>query len=161
MDKPDKKSGMTIWIDADACPRAIKEIVFRASERLRIMVHLVANRNLAVPQSPLVSMVRVAEDFNGADRYILEQVGESDLVVTADIPLAAEIVKKGAIAIDPRGDLYTSENVGERLSVRNFMQDLRAVGLVQGGCAELGAADRRKFAAALDSTLAQVLRRRS
>lgn len=159
MEKPEKQSEVRIWIDADACPKAIKEIAFRASERLQIMVYLVANRKLAIPESRLVTMVRVSKEFNEADHYILKQVRENDLVVTADIPLAAEIVQKGAIAIDPRGDLYTAENVGERLSVRNFMQDLRAAGLVQGGCGELGTADRRKFAAALDSTLAQVLRR--
>jgi len=159
VDKPDKKSGVTIWVDADACPKAIKEIVFRASERLQIMVCLVANRRLAVPQSPLVAMVRVSEEFNEADHYILQEVGKNDLVVTADIPLAAEIVKKGAIAIDPRGDLYTPENVGERLSVRNFLHDLRGAGLMQGGAAELGATDRRKFAAALDSTLTKTIRR--
>lgn len=149
---------MKIWIDADACPRVIKEIVFRASERLKIMVYLVANRPLAAPQSALVNTVCVAKEFNEADRYIAEQVTADDLVITADIPLAAEIVEKGALAIDPRGELYTSENVRERLSVRNFMQDLRSAGLVQGGPAEFSTVDRRKFAAALDSTLAQALR---
>jgi len=140
--------------------RAIKEIVFRAAERLKIMVYLVANRSLATPGSAWIKAVRVAKEFDEADRFIAEQVTAEDLVVTADIPLAAEIVKKGALALDPRGELYTAENVGARLSMRNFMQDLRSAGLVQGGPAELCAADRRKFAAALDSTLAQALRRR-
>lgn len=151
---------MKIWIDADACPKVVKEIVFRASERLKIMVYLVANRPLAVPRSALVKTVCVAKEFNEADRYIAEQVTANDVVITADIPLAAEIVEKGALGIDPRGELYTAENVRERLSMRNFMQDLRSAGLVQGGPAELSTVDRRKFAAALDSTLAQASRRK-
>lgn len=149
---------MRIWIDADACPRAIKEIVFRAAERLKIVIYLVANRPLAAPRSPFIKTVCVAKEFNEADHYIAEQVTDHDLVITADIPLAAEIVEKGALAIDPRGELYTAENVGARLSMRNFMQDLRSAGLVQGGPSEFSATDRRKFAAALDSTLAQALR---
>lgn len=152
------ESTMKIWIDADACPRVIKEIVFRASQRLRIRVCLVANRPLSVPNSSLVKMVRVAKEFDEADRYILRQMTSEDLVITADIPLAAEIVARGALAISPRGEVFTPDNVGQRLSVRNFMQELRSAGLVQGGPAEMATADRRKFAAALDSLLEKALR---
>lgn len=151
---------MKIWIDADACPKVIKEIVFRAAERLQLQVCLVANRPLAVPRSSLINMVRVAKEFDEADRYILQQVTRQDLVITADIPLAAEIVAKGAHAISPRGEVFTADNVGERLSVRNFMQEMRAAGLVQGGPPEMASTDRRKFAAAFDSLLVQILRGR-
>jgi len=144
---------MKIWIDADACPKAVKEIVYRASQRLRIEVVVVANRPLAVPKSALVSMVRVGSGFDAADHAIANQVAAGDLVITADIPLAAQVVAKAAGAIDPRGDPYTTENIGERLSVRNFMQDLRAAGLAPGGPPQFGSCDRHRFAAALDAHL--------
>lgn len=149
---------MKIWIDADACPKVIKEIVYRASERLTIQVSVVANRPLAVPRSALISMIRVGDGFDAADQAICLQVEENDLVITADIPLAAEVVAKGAIAIDPRGERYTPESIGERLSVRNFMQDLRAAGLTSGGPAQFSPTDRHRFAAALDSYLARTLK---
>ena len=144
---------MKIWIDADACPGVIKELVFRASERRGIPVCLVANRPLSVPPSPRITAVCVAREFNEADTYIVQNVAPHDLVITADLPLAAAVVQKGAIALNPRGDLYTEENVGSRLAVRNLMQDLRAGGLVQGGPAPLRETDRRKFAAAFNTVL--------
>ena len=149
---------MKIWIDADACPRVIKEIVFRASERLEIPVCLVANTGLAKHHSRLITSVVVADGFDVADDYIAEQATPQDLVITADIPLAARIVARDGVAIDPRGEVFTEDNVGERLSMRDLMHDLRAAGLVQGGPAQLGMTDRQKFASALDRLLTRMLR---
>lgn len=149
---------MTIWIDADACPRAVKDIVFRAAERLQLKVCLVANKGLAKHHTRLISSVMVPGDPDEADKYIAEYAAASDLVITADIPLAAKIVAKGTVAIDPRGTLYTDDNVGERLSSRDLMQSLRDEGLVQGGPGPFGAADRQRFASALDRTLTRMLR---
>src|ERR1035437_2092685 len=137
---------MKIWIDADACPRVIKEIVFRASERLDLPVLLVANKSLAKHDTRLVESVVVADGFDVADDYIAEHVAVDDLVITADIPLAARVVARGAIALDPRGELYTEENVGERLSMRDLMMELRAGGYVQGGPAQFNPSDRQRFA---------------
>lgn len=149
---------MKIWIDADACPRVIKEIVFRASERLQLPVCLVANKNLAKAHSRLVTSVLVADGFDIADDYIAEHAAPEDLVITADIPLAARIVDKGGVALDPRGELYTEENVGERLSIRDLMQELRGAGLAQGGPGQFGLVDRQRFASALDRTLTRMVR---
>jgi len=149
---------MTIWIDADACPRVIKEIVFRASERLNLPVMLVANQPLAKHHSRLVSSIVVSEGPDVADDYIAEHATPQDLVITADIPLAARIVAKGAVGIDPRGELYTEENVSDRLSVRDLMQSLRSEGLVQGGPAQFGMTDRQRFASALDRVLTRMVR---
>lgn len=149
---------MKIWIDADACPRVVKEIVFRAAERLRVEVCLVANQGLAKHHTRLVSSVVVAGGPDEADKHIAGHASAEDLVITADIPLAARIVEKGGTALDPRGDLYTGENVGERLSVRDLLQGLRDEGLVQGGPAPFGSADRQRFASALDRTLTRLLR---
>lgn len=151
---------MQIWIDADACPRVIKEIVFRASERLDIPVCLVANTSLAKHHSRLIATVEVAGGFDVADDYIAEHAAPGDLVITADIPLAARIVAVGAVGLDPRGELYTEENVGERLSVRDLMTELRGAGLVQGGPAQLGATDRQRFASSLDTILTRMLKGR-
>jgi hypothetical protein len=149
---------MTIWIDADACPRIIKEIVFRASERLQVPVRLVANKGLSKHHSRLVTSVVVADGFDAADDHIVEHAVAEDLVITADIPLAARIVANGGVALDPRGELYTEENVGERLSLRDLMQELRGAGMVQGGPAQLGLTDRQRFASALDRTLTRMLK---
>ncbi len=149
---------MKIWIDADACPRVVKEIVFRAAERLQVKVFLVANQGLAKHHSRLVSSVIVPGGFDEADKHIAEHASPVDLVITADIPLAAKVVEKGGVALDPRGELYTGENVGERLSLRDLMQGLRDEGLVQGGPAPFGPADRQRFASALDRTLTRMLR---
>ncbi|WP_305042855.1 YaiI/YqxD family protein [Geoalkalibacter sp.] len=144
---------MKIWIDADACPRVIKDIVYRASARLRIPVCLVANSDLSRSHSPLISSVRVTDGDNAADDYIVAHAAPTDLVITADIPLAARIVARDGVAIDPRGDVYSEDNVGERLSTRNLLNELREAGLVQGGPGRLGLTDRQKFASALDRLL--------
>lgn len=149
---------MRIWIDADACPRVIKEIVFRASERLDIPVCLVANTSLVKHHSRLIDSVLVEGGFDVADDYIAEHAAPDDVVVTADIPLAARIVAKGAVGLDPRGELYTEENVGERLSMRDLMMELRDAGMVQGGPAQFGATDKQRFASSLDTLLTRMLR---
>jgi len=151
---------MKIWIDADACPRVIKEILFKASLRLSVPVCLVANKSLAKHHSDLVTSIVVADGFDIADDYIAEHAGPDDLVITADIPLAARIVASGGVALDPRGELYTEENVGERLSIRDLMMELRSGGLIQGGPAQFNMTDRQKFASALDRLLTQMVRGR-
>ena len=151
---------MKIWIDADACPRVIKEIVFRASERLEVPVCLVANTGLVKHHSRLVTSVVVADAFDVADDYIAEHATPRDVVITADIPLAARIVEKGAVGLDPRGELYTEENVGERLSMRDLMQELRGAGVIQGGPAQFSTTDRQRFASSLDSLLTRMLKGR-
>jgi len=149
---------LRIWIDADACPRVIKEIVFRASRRLSLKVMLVANRSLAKHETGLVESVAVPEGFDQADDYIAEQMASDDLVVTADIPLAARVVERGGIALDPRGEVYSEENVGERLSMRDLMMELRSAGLVQGGPGQFGLTDRQRFASSLDRLLTKMIR---
>ena len=149
---------MKIWIDADACPRVIKDMVYRASERLKIPVCLVANSDLSRAHTRLVSSVRVKDGFDVADDYIAEHAEACDLVITADIPLAARVVEKGGVALDPRGELYTEENVGERLSMRNLMQELRSDGVLLGGPAQFGLADRQRFASSLDRLLTRMVR---
>ena len=149
---------MKIWVDADACPRTIKQIIFRASERLKLPVCLVANRDMPVPSSTLVTTVRVPADFEMADNYIVKHVKPEDIVITTDIPLAAEIVGKGAVAIHPGGDLYTEENIGERLSYRNFMHQLRSDGIMDDISSRQGTAGgsmsgRQLFADVLDALL--------
>jgi uncharacterized protein YaiI (UPF0178 family) len=145
---------MQIWIDADACPKAAKELVFRASARLNLPVCMVANRSMAVPLSPLIRLVRVKPGSDVADNYIVQHIAAADLVITADIPLAAQVVAKGAVALDPRGDLYTADTIGERLAVRNLMEELRWAGAVAGGPAAYSDVDRRHFAQALNRLLA-------
>lgn len=147
---------MKIWIDADACPRVIKEIVFRASQRQSLPVMLVANKCLARHRTGLIESVVVADGFDIADDYIAEQVAPEDLVITADIPLAARVVAKGGVALDPRGELYTVENVGERLSMRDLMMELRADGLVHGGPSPFSLTDRQRFASSLDRLLTRM-----
>lgn len=149
---------MKIWIDADACPRVIKEIVFRASGRLNIPVCLVANKSLAKHETRLVRCVVVGEGFDVADDYIADNAAPEDLVITADIPLAARIVAKGGVALDPRGEPYTEDNVGERLSMRDLMAELRAGGLLQGGPAQFSLTDRQRFASSLDRLLTRMVR---
>jgi len=149
---------LKIWIDADACPRVIKEIIFRASERLGLPVLLVANKSLSKHSSRLVESIVVAEGFDVADDYIAEHAAAEDLVITADIPLAARIVTNGGIALDPRGELYTEENVGERLSMRDLMMELRADGFAQGGPSQFSLVDRQRFASSLDRILTRLVR---
>jgi uncharacterized protein len=139
-----------IWVDADACPRPIKEILFRAAERQQVPMILVANTLLRTPPSPLIRAMRVRRGFNVADREIVDQVQAGDLVVTADVPLAAEVIGRGAHALDPRGVLYTQENIPERLAVRNLMAELRTTGLQTGGPAPWSRGDSHAFANQLD-----------
>lgn len=144
-----------IWVDADACPRVIKEILFRAAERLGIQLTLVANQVIEVPRSSHVRSVQVASGFDVADSYIVEMAGRGDLVITADIPLASEAIEKGCLALNPRGDLYTTENIRQRLNMRDFMETLRGSGINTGGPPALGQADRMAFANQLDRLLAR------
>ena len=146
---------MRIWVDADACPQVIKDILFRAAERAQVVTTLVSNMALArTPASAFIRTIRVAKGFDGADQRIVQEVEPGDLVVTADLPLAAAVVARGAQALDPRGELYTEDNVGERLAMRNLMQELRSGGELLGGPAPFRIGDRQKFANALDRLLA-------
>ena len=146
---------MHIWVDADACPAAIKEILYRAAQRVGVPLTLVANQPLQTPPSKLIRSVQVRRGFDVADKQIAEQVQPGDLVITADIPLAAEVIEKGAEAINPRGEHYTAENIRERLALRDFMAGLRDAGEVTGGPAPFGPSDRQAFANALDRLLAR------
>ena len=152
---------MKLWIDADATPRDVKEICFRASERLQLTTVLVANQRIELPAGyGHVSAVRVDGGPDVADLYIAEHAEPGDLAITADIPLAALLVPKEVVVIDPRGDEYTAESIGERLSVRNFMSDLRSTGVQTGGPASYGQREKQEFANALDRALTRVRRAR-
>lgn len=144
---------MHIWVDADACPLVIKEILFRAAERTRVPLTLVANQPLRTPRSPYIEAIQVQPGFDVADSRIVQEVVAGDLVVTADIPLAAAVIDKGGHALNPRGELYTRDTIGERLSLRNFMDELRGSGVTTGGPAPLGPRDRQAFANELDRFL--------
>ena len=146
---------MRMWIDADACPSAIKEILYRAAERVGVELTLVANQPLRVPASRYIRTVQVSAGFDVADRRIADEVGSGDVVVTADIPLAADVVAKGAFALNPRGELYTEDNIRERLAMRDLMDELRSTGVVSGGPAALNRKDRQAFANQLDTLLAR------
>jgi len=148
---------MRIWVDADSCPASVKEILYRTAEREKIHLVLVANTQLRTPQSPFIKSIRVTKGCNMADAAIAGQVAAGDLVITADIPLAAEIIAKGAHGLNPRGELYSCETIGERLSIRNFMEELRGGGLVTSGPATFGPRNRRAFANGLDRFLAKYL----
>lgn len=144
-----------IWVDADACPVAIKDILFRAAERAQVHVTLVANQWLRCPPSRFIRALQVHGGYDVADDEIVERLRPGDLVVTQDIPLAARVIEKGGDAVHPRGDRYTTDNIAERLSIRNFMEDLRGAGVQTGGPPALHARDRQAFANALDRWLAQ------
>lgn len=144
---------MKIWVDADACPGEIKELLYRAAKRTRTKLTLVANQGLRAPRSELIDTLLVPSGANMADRQIIELVQPGDLVVTADIPLAAEVVAQGGQALDPRGELYTEANVGQRLAVRNLLDELRGGGQVSGGPSSFTAKDRQAFANQLDRWL--------
>ncbi len=145
---------MKIWIDADAAPNAVKEIVFRAAARLELETALVANRRLSTPaNNPLVTSVIVPGGPDVADRHIIEHAGEGDLAITADIPLAAALVERGVLVLDPRGERYTEANVRERLSIRDFMDSLRSSGVETGGPKPYGKQEKQDFANALDRLL--------
>lgn len=145
---------MNIWVDADACPVVIREILFRAAERTRTQVTLVANQPIRVPGSRYLRTVQVPAGFDVADNEIVRRAQAGDLVVTADIPLAAEVIANGAHALNPRGELYTKESIGQRLNMRDFMDTLRASGIQTGGPPPLGQVERQAFANNLDRLLA-------
>ena len=146
---------MTIWVDADACPNVIKEILFRAAERLGVPLTLVANQPLQVPGSRYIRAVQVAAGFDVADNHIVREAKAGDLVVTADIPLAADVVAKGCRALNPRGELYTEENVRQRLAMRDLMDTLRGSGIDTGGPQSFSQTERQAFANQLDRLLAK------
>ncbi|MCB1877485.1 MAG: YaiI/YqxD family protein [Chromatiales bacterium] len=144
---------MRIWVDADACPVAIKEILFRAAERTRTTVTLVANQYITTPPSAYVSSVQVPRGFDVADNEIVRRVAKGDLVITADIPLADEVIGKGCLALSPRGELFTADNIKARLNMRDFLETMRSSGIQTGGPAALSANDRQNFANQLDRWL--------
>lgn len=144
---------MNIWVDADACPVVIKEILFKAAERTRSKLILVANRPVRIPKSSYVKFIQVSAGLDVADNVIADKLESGDLVITGDIPLAAKVVEKGGLALDPRGEMYTSENINERLSTRDFMDTLRLSGVETGGPPALNKRDRQFFANSLDRLL--------
>ena len=144
---------MTIWVDADACPRVVKEILFRAADRTQHQLILVANQSLQAPISPYIKKHRVAQGFDVADNYIVEHLQPGDLVITADIPLADEVISKGAIALNPRGHVYSPDNIKQSLSLRNHNEVLRSTGLVTGGPPSLSKREVQAFANFLDQFL--------
>ena len=151
---------MIIWVDADACPVVVKEILYRAAERTQTQVIFVANQYLSLPPSRFLTFKQVPAGFDVADNYIAAHCQGDDLVITADIPLAAEVVEKGVLAINPRGELYTAENIRQRLNMRDFMAELRDAGMVSGGPPKLGQQERQQFANQLDRLLTKLLRKR-
>ena len=146
---------MKIWVDADACPVVIKEILYRAATRTRTLATFVANQSLSVPKSPFLKTLRVPSGFDIADNEIVKQVQAGDLVVTADIPLASEVINKGGHALNPREELYNANSIGERLAIRDFMDTMRASGIQTGGPPPLNQKDKQAFANNLDRLLVQ------
>ena len=146
---------MKIWVDADACPKPVKDILFRLAERKKIMVTFVANQRLILAKSPFIQLLQVGYGENIADDEIVNKCSDGDLIITADIPLAARIVAKGAQALDPRGKIYDENNVGQLLDMRNFMDELRGSGVETGGPHSFGQKERFKFANELDRFIAQ------
>ena len=146
---------MKIWVDADACPVVIKDILFRAAERTQIDIILLANHYLKVPPSKFISFIQVSAGFDVADNEIVKRAEINDLVITADISLAAEVVEKGCLALNPRGELYTESNIKQRLNMRDFMDTLRSSGIQTGGVPPISQSDRQMFANNLDKLLAK------
>jgi len=145
--------GMQIWVDADACPKVIKEILYRAAERVKCNLTLVANQNLVTPKSTYINSIRVQSGFDVVDNYIVQQVSTGDLVITADIPLAAEVIAKGAAALNPRGEIYDPDTIKQKLTMRDFMDEMRGTGVQTGGPPPLSQTERREFANALEKLL--------
>ncbi|KLV07168.1 hypothetical protein ABT56_06370 [Photobacterium aquae] len=150
---------MKIWVDADACPNVIKEILFRVANRVGVQVTLVANQYIRVPPSPYIRSTQVESGFDVADNYIVQQAEAGDLVITADIPLADEVITKGAHALNPRGEMYSKETIKQRLQMRDFMDTLRSSGIQTGGPAPMGQAERQQFANKLDTFIARYHRK--
>jgi len=146
---------MKIWVDADACPVVIREILFKAAERASVVLTLVANQPVRIPPSRFISFVQVSSGFDVADDEIVKRTGAGDLVITSDIPLAAEVIEKGGHALSPRGEMFTTENIKARLNIRDFMDTLRGSGIDTGGPPALNQADRKTFADHLDRLLAK------
>ena len=145
---------MKIWVDADACPVVIKDILFKAAERTGVPLTLVANQPVNIPRLSCITMLQVASGFDVADNEIVRRLGAGDLVITSDIPLAAEVIEKGAYALNPRGELYSSDNIRARLNMRDFMDTMRASGIeTKGGPPPLSQSDRQAFANQLDKLL--------
>ena len=144
---------MKIWVDADACPVAIKEILFRAAMRTRVGVTLIANQQIPIPRSPHIKMTQVSAGFDKADEEIVKRLDPGDLVITSDIPLAAEVLEKKGVVLSPRGERFTQDNIGARLNMRDFMESMRASGVTTGGPAAFSQSDRKAFADALDKFL--------
>jgi uncharacterized protein YaiI (UPF0178 family) len=148
-----KSDDMKIWVDADACPVVIKDILYRAAERTGIQLTLVANQRVQIPRSRVIKFIQVAHGFDVADNEIVRRLDAGDLVITGDIPLAAEVIEKGGYALSPRGELYTANNIKARLNMRDFMDTLRASGIDTGGPPSLSQSDRKAFADHLDKLL--------
>ena len=146
---------MKIWIDADACPVVIKEILYRAAERVPMEVILVANQSLQIPKSRYIKFIQVSQGFDVADNEIVKRLDAGDLVITSDIPLAADVIEKGGVALSPRGELHTTDNIRARLSMRDFMETLRSSGVDTGGPPALNQSDRKAFANHLDKIISQ------
>ena len=149
---------MKIWVDADACPVAIKEILFRASQRTKVNVTLIANHSVPVPRSPHIRMLQVSSGYDVADNEIIKRLEPGDLVITSDIPLAADVIEKEGLVLSPRGERMTKENIGSRLNMRDFMESMRASGVATGGPAALSQADKKSFADELDRWLVRAAR---
>jgi len=148
---------MKIWVDADACPAVIKDILFKAAERTEVQLTLVANQKIQIPRSRFIDFVQVASGFDVADNEIVKRLEAGDLVITGDIPLAADVIDKGGHALNPRGELYTVENIKARLNIRDFMDTLRGSGINTGGPPALSQSDRKAFADHLDKILTRFL----
>ena len=148
-----QETGMRIWVDADACPRVIKDILYRAAERRKIRLILVANSRFEVPKSEFIEFMRVGAGFDKADLAIVEQARDGDLVITTDVPLAAGVIEKGGLGLSPRGELFNPDNIRSRLTMRDFMDEMRGSGVMTGGPAALSARDRQEFANQLDRLL--------
>jgi len=148
---------LKIWVDADACPVVIKDILFKASERTKIEMTLVANHSMRVPPSRYIDFLQVTQGFDVADNEIVQRLVAGDLVITGDIPLAAEVIEKGGHALNPRGEMYTTDNIRQRLAMRDLMDSLRSSGVDTGGPSAMNQADRQKFANNLDSFLTKNL----
>ena len=155
----DEHRAMQVWVDADACPAVIKDILYRVAERLQLQVTLVANQLMRVPPSRFVRALQVPQGADVADAEIVRLLAPGDLVVTGDIPLAADVLAKGGFALNPRGEFYTVDNIAQQLTMRKFMEELRSGGIDTGGPAPFGQADRQQFANQLDRHLQRVLRR--
>lgn len=146
---------MKIWVDADACPRAVKDILFRVAERTEMSVTFVANQRIRLPESPFIDLIQVGQGLDIADDEIANKCEAGDLIITADIPLAARVVEKGALGLDPRGTMYDKTNIGQILDMRNFMDTLRGSGVETGGPDSFGHRERMKFANELDRFIAR------